>query len=124
MSETRDSELAYCEGFSGPDGEYAWTAKISREPSEQGLDGGRIQYLNVHRWEDGFSRQVAHFQGGQFFCDDSDARIPEVLKAIGENFSDKRMEIWRDNFPREQDQEPVRISRSGRSRGDEGGRER
>ncbi|RJT42309.1 hypothetical protein D3227_00010 [Mesorhizobium waimense] len=125
MSEGKGNDTAFIEGFSGPDTAYAWIAQVSREPSEQGLDGGRIQYLNITKWGDNsFDAPIARYENGMLRYASVDSHAAEVVNEIKESFSDRNIGHWRDCFPQEEKQE-IRISRSGsRTRSDSDGRER
>lgn len=122
-----EGNTTYIEGFSGPNLEYAWIAEVSREPTDRGLDGGRIQYLSVVTRCPYFgdNKQVARFGNGSLTCDPGDFYATSVVAEVRENFTDKNMGLWQDSFPQQERPAP-KISRSNRSRGRDAddGRER
>ena len=57
----KDNPSEYVEMFAGPNLEYAWIAEVTREPSTEGLDGGRIQYFNLVKTKDTPQREAPGF---------------------------------------------------------------
>lgn len=144
MSAGTDGNTVDFEGIAGPGRGYSWTADVSRDPSPQGLEGGRIQYLSVARlagpqvgeapdfsdvpaYENWLSRQprsiqVARFENGKLEIDRDDPHAAGIVARVKEGFTDANKDLWIGRFPHEQ---PTRtISRASRPRSRETDRER
>jgi hypothetical protein len=144
MTGEMESNTVDFEGIAGPGPGYSWTADVSREPSPQGLDGGRIQYLSVCRlpdpqvgrapdfndvpaYESWLSRQprsvqVARFENGRLEINKDDPHVAGIVARVKDDFTDANKDLWIGRFPQEQ---PTRtISRASRPRSREADRER
>ena len=47
LLETEGNPIEHVEMFFGPGLRYSWLAKVTRDPTPQGLDGGRVRFFDL-----------------------------------------------------------------------------
>jgi len=118
-----DRQLAnptkYFEMSAGPELEYVWIAEVSRDPTPEGLDGGRVQYFNLAKLNDSPHPEapelsdaekyeqwvknlppstipIARYENGEFTFDADDPHAEAIIEDIKSSFLDKNMEWLKD----------------------------